>query len=161
MSRGVRTVDRFISCSGDREIDVFTPTVRKDGVVQLDVTSKKDIYPDIQSHKDSVDIHVLLTRYANGDLSALENAQGFYGDITDVPRTYAEVFQRLKDGEAAFYQLPVEIREKFGHSFERWLSTSGTDDWKVKMGVVSDVKNEAEVLPVNDGNEGSNKVSEE
>lgn len=160
MSRSVRVGDRFISCSGDREIDVFTPTVKKDGVVHLDVTSKKDIYPDIQSHKDSVDIHVLLTQYANGDISALEKAQGFYADISSVPRTYSEVFQALKDGEAEFYKLPVEVREEFGHSFERWLSTAGSEDWMRKMGV-SNVKDKNEVLSDNVGNEGTDKVAEE
>lgn len=132
---------RVFSSVGRSVKDLYSPMVRKDGVIELVKSGEKDLYSEIQSHKDSVDIHVLLAQYANGDLNALEKRQGIYEDIVGMPKSYAEMFQRIKDGERAFYGLPVDVREKFDHSFEKWLITVGQQDWFDKMqikGVVED-----------------------
>ena len=47
------------------------------GRVVLEETGEINLYDEIQSHAESVDIHVLMKRYANGDAEALSKQQGF------------------------------------------------------------------------------------
>lgn len=134
---------RISSKVGSAVKELYAPMVRDDGVIELVKSGEKNLYEEIQSHKDSVDIHVLLAQYAQGDLNALEKRQGIYEDIVGMPKSYAEMFQKIKDGERAFYELPVEVREKFDHSFEKWLITSGQQDWFEKMQLKGVVSNES------------------
>lgn len=100
---------------------LYTSRLDDDGNVELVEAGHDNLYASIQSHKDSCDIHVLLARYANGDVDALSKVQGSYGDFTQMPTTYAELLNSVIQGENYFNSLPVEIREKFEHSFEKFM----------------------------------------
>lgn len=126
--------DRVFKESGCREHILYSSRYDENGVLELVEKGRENIYDYIQSFKDSVDIHVLLTRYANGDVSALARVQGAYGDFTGLPTTYADLLNKVNDGKAFFEHLPVSIREKFGHDFGQWMSQIGTDAWSEKMG---------------------------
>ena len=39
----------------------------------------------------------------------------------------------IKKGESDFLSLPVDVRAKFDHSFEKWLVSFGTKDWLLNM----------------------------
>lgn len=71
--------------SGNPMKKVFKPIVRDDGVVELVEAGQESLYDFIQSWKDSVDINVILARYANGDVDALSKVQGAYGDFSQFP----------------------------------------------------------------------------
>lgn len=114
---------------------LYSPRYDKSGRIELVETGTEDTYPMIQSHKDSVDIHVLLSRYANGEVDALSRVQGAYGDFTGYPATYAELLNRVIEGERAFMSLPVEVRERFDHSPTQWMAQIGSDDWLSRMGI--------------------------
>lgn len=92
-------------------------------------------YEAIQSHADSVDIHKILDRFANGEVDVLSKVQGFYADFADTPSTYQEVLNAVIAGEQTFNSLPVEIKDKFGHSFQRWLMSMGQPDFYEAMGL--------------------------
>lgn len=92
-------------------------------------------YDAIQSHADSVDIHKILDRFAAGDVDVLSRMQGFYADFADVPSTYQEVLNAVIVGEETFNSLPVEIKDKFGHSFQRWMMAMGQPDFYEAMGL--------------------------
>jgi hypothetical protein len=47
----------------------------------------KNIYKDIQSHKSSVDLKMLIDRFQNGDVTALSQRKGVYGDFTNTHET--------------------------------------------------------------------------
>lgn len=120
--------------SGDRIL--YTSQLREDGEIELIPSGKEDLYASIQSHKDSCDIHVLLARYRNGDVDALSRVQGAYGDFTEMPGTYAELLNALIAGENYFNSLPVEVKEKFGHSFEKFMvSMDDMPGFLQKLGV--------------------------
>lgn len=123
---------------GDRTKKLYAPEYDADGVLHLIDNGEESLYDYIQSFKDSTDIHVLLTRYQNGDAAALSKAQGTYGDFTDMPKTYAEMLNSLIKGKDDFMKLPVELRAKFNHSFEEWISTYGSPTWLEKMEVKID-----------------------
>ena len=81
-----------------------------------------DTYAIIQSHKEECDINLMLQRYAAGDTSNL-------------PTTIHEYFNLMTAQREKFNALPLEIKQKFGNSFEEWASTSGTGEWLEKMGL--------------------------
>ena len=75
----------------------------------------------------------ILTQLKLGNTAVLNQGSGFYGDFTDVPENLAEAQQVLIDGEQAFNQLPLDVRQQFDNNFRNWLFTSGSPDWMKKM----------------------------
>lgn len=114
---------------------VYSPRYDDNGVLDLVVTGKENIYEFIQSHKESTDIHVLLDRYANGETDVLQRLQGFYADVSDMPKTYAEVLNAVIVGEEAFARLPVEVKQRFDNSFAVWMASMDQPDFAARMGV--------------------------
>lgn len=104
------------------------------GHIELVKAGEENIYDMIQSHRDSVDIHVLLKKFMAGDTEVLTRRQASFGDFTEMPSSYAELLNSVIAGQQFFEQLPVETRAKFGHSFHQWMSTIGTEDFAEKMG---------------------------
>lgn len=129
---------RFHSEAGDPVKILYSPEFDKNGVMTLKESGRENLYDFIQSHKDSVDIHKIMQRFAEGDVNALSKVQGQFGDFSQFPKTYAEMLNQVIEGENAFNGLPLEVREKFGFSFQQWLVTAGSDEWKSKMGFDSD-----------------------
>lgn len=115
--------------SGDRIVQLYTPALNADGRIDLVESGKHNLYADIQSHKDSVDIKTILARFENGDMNVLNRRTGLFLDVTDMPKTYAEMYQRIMDAEAHFMGLPLDIREKFNHSPQEFFAAIGTDRW--------------------------------
>lgn len=130
--------DRVPSQLGSRVKSVYSPVFDKNGVIDLEETGKENLYDYIQSHKDSVDIHKILDRFAQGDVQALSRVQGLSGDFTDMPKTYAEALNAVISAEQTFNSLPVDTRAKFGHSFSQFLAQTGTPAWLSAMGISVD-----------------------
>lgn len=114
---------------------MYSPRYDDNGVLDLEVTGQENLYEFIQSHKESTDIHVLLTRFANGETDVLSRMQGFYADVSDMPKTYAEVLNAVIAGEETFARLPVEIKQRFDNSFAVWLASMDSPDFSERMGV--------------------------
>lgn len=117
------------------------------GRVTLEKKGEENLYDYIQSFRDSVDLNVILARFTNGDVEALNKAQGFYADVTDFPNNMAEALNRINQAEEMFKALPLETRQKFDCSFEQFLAQSGTEDWLSKMGFDVSVPVEPETPP--------------
>lgn len=113
---------------------VFQARYDDNGVLDLVETGEEDLYSFIQSHRDSVDIHVIMKRCALGDVDALTRVQGFYGDVTDMPSTYAEVLNAVIAGEQMFNSLPVEIRARYGHNFASFMAAMDKPDFWDTLG---------------------------
>lgn len=124
----------FYSGHGDPVKVLYSPEFDKQGVMTLKESGRENLYDYIQSHRDSVDIHKILQRFEEGDVAALSKVQGQFGDFSQFPKTYAEMLNQVIEGENAFNNLPLDIREKFGHSFQQWLATAGSAEWSEKMG---------------------------
>lgn len=130
--------DRGYTNPGDAEKVTYTSYYDSRGILQLEEDGKINLYEEIQSHKDSTDIHVLIERFHQGDLSIMERLQterGAYVDATNMPKTYAEVLNLIHRGEQEFMQLPVEVRAEFNHDYAQWMAAM--DDmpvWAKRMG---------------------------
>lgn len=131
----------------------YTGHYDEKGRVVLEETGKINLYEEIQSHAQSVDIHTLLKRFANGDPTALTSRQGVFADITDMPKTYAEVLNKLITLENGFMALPADVRAKFGNSFQQFLAESENAGFAEKLGIV--VEKPADPAPADPADGGA------
>lgn len=127
--------DRIQSNPGNPIKQLYCGSYNERGQVVLKEDGTENIYDFIQSFAESTDIHSILRRFENGEVDVLEKVQGFYGDVTEMPKTYAEALQRIADSEKVFMSLPVEVRAKFGHSFSEFLAASNDVDFLERLGV--------------------------
>lgn len=104
------------SAPGSGMKDTYKMHVDEDGKRELRKSGEYNLYAEIQSYKDSVSIDYILSRFVNGDETALSRAQGIYGDFTEMPKTMAELQQRVIDAEDLFNQLPLDIRKEYNFS---------------------------------------------
>ena len=130
--------DRIMSHPGNPIKQLYSGSYNERGQVELKEDGTEDLYAFIQSFAESTDIHSILKRYQNGEVDVLEKVQGFYGDVTEMPHTYAEALQRIADSEKVFMSLPVEVRAKFGHNFSEFLAASQEPDFLERLGVKPD-----------------------
>lgn len=112
---------RYHTDNGTRMKKMYQSFYDDSGNLELKEIGEENRYDYIQSFKDSVDINVILSRFARGDVDALTQRQGAYGDFTIMPKTYADMLNLVASGEEAFMKLPVEERAKFNHNFAEWL----------------------------------------
>lgn len=127
--------DRVFTDPGSPEHITYAGHYDEKGRVVLEESGRENIYDFIQSYAESCDIHVLMKRYQNGDVEALSQKQGFYGDFLDFPKTYAEALNHMNEMERQFMALPVETREKFGNSFTEFLAASAEPDFLDRLGI--------------------------
>ena len=124
-----------------------------DGKEVLVAVGEHDIYPEIQSHAKSVDINEIILRHQRGDIDVLAQRAGMYGDFTNLPTSYAELYQSVLDAQAYFDSLPLDIRQKFDHSFSKFFTSIGTPEFNAVFSQsvvddavdVDDVKSEVSV----------------
>lgn len=121
-SHQYRPKERHLTNPGSGEKILYTAEYDSKGRLVLRESGKEDLYGYIQSHRDSVDIHVLLKRYQNGELDVMERTQGFYADVSDIPDTFAGILNVVRKGEEVFAKLPAEERSRYNNSFSEWLA---------------------------------------
>lgn len=126
---------RVVANPGSPIKTLYSPVFNKDGIMSLKVSGEHDLYAEIQSHADSVDIHVLLQRFASGDVGALSRIQGAYGDFTQMPQTFAEALNTFIAAEQYFLGLPVEVRDRFGQDFHQFLASMDSPDFSKDMNI--------------------------
>lgn len=108
--------------AGTREHILYSTQFDDQGNHTLVESGKENLYDYIQSHKESVDIHVIMERFARGDVQALQRRQAMFGDFTEFPTTYAGMLNAVQLGEQHFMSLPLEVRQRFDNNFAKWLA---------------------------------------
>lgn len=126
-------MERYYTNPGSPIKIEMIPKINKDGMIELVEGEKTDLQAYIESFRDETNIENIIARFVNGDESALSKAQGFYGDMKDLPRSYSEVLNLVYEGQKVFESMPVDVKEKFGSDFNIWFSTMGQDSWYEKM----------------------------
>lgn len=121
-----------------------------DGKEVLVPVGEHDIYPEIQSHAKSVDINEIILRHQRGDIDVLAQRAGMYGDFTNMPTSYAELYQNVLDAQAYFDSLPLEVRQKFDHSFSKFFTSIGTPEFEAAFSqpVADPVSNSVPVVDI-------------
>ena len=91
------------------------------GVRQLTKTGETKIYEKIQENKDECDIKKIIERYIKGDVEALNRNTLKYGDMTILPKSLNELNQIRINAENEFKNFPVDLREQFDNSYDKFL----------------------------------------
>lgn len=115
----------YVTPAGSKVLAVYE-FVTVDGSKQLIQTGESNIFERIQAATPSCEMENIIARYMSGDSSALLVRQGSYGDFTKMPKTYAELYDRMKDCELFFNRLPREIKAEYGNSMTRFWSEIDT-----------------------------------
>lgn len=126
---------RFFSNPGSSIYVKREARLQDDGTYKLVDVGEVDIQAQYDADGAISCLPALIARFANGEVDALSRVQGFYGDITSAPKTFAEVLQTVIDGQNLFDSLPANIKSNFGNSFERWFTSYGEEDWYKSMGI--------------------------
>jgi hypothetical protein len=104
-----QTQEPQFSEPGSRFAPVYSLASKEHGCFELEITGEKDIYTEIQSHADSVDIKNIMLRYELGDENILQQRTGMYVDITGLPTNQAEVNAITITAKNQFDSLPLEL----------------------------------------------------
>lgn len=129
--------DRLVTYSpaGSRIQPTYSLSVDDDGVLTLAASGQVDVYEKIQAFRQSVELSTILERYVTDGSSAIDVRRGFFADVTRMPTTLAGFFDQIHGAKATFDGLPVEIRDRFGHSLHQFVSLAGTPEWYSRLGV--------------------------
>lgn len=121
--------EKFVSNPGDRYRAIYTPDIDDAGLINLVQTGVEDLQEIYNSQRDSCDVSLLAARFLAGDESALQRGNPVFLDLLGAPNTLMEAYQLQFRAEQAFNGLPVEIRERFNHSFSEFLAGAGSPEW--------------------------------
>lgn len=107
---------------------IYQEQIDKDGKKMLKEVGQTNRYEKIQTFKEETMIYNILKRFAAGDVEALNQKKGTFGDFSNTPTSLAEAQQQLIDAENTFNSLPLEIRGEFDHSYEQFLASAQKGD---------------------------------
>ena len=123
------------SCPGERYKRLYQGVLGSDSLICLEETGRVDFQEEINSHALSCDINYILSRFRNGDDRALTRRQGVYADFSQMPSTYRDWLDLMIRGQDMFQRLPLDIKQKFGNSFERFVVSAGSKEWADILGL--------------------------
>lgn len=124
--------ERFYINPGEAVEDNYAVHYDKNGVRHLRKDGKINTFDEIQSHRESCDVEVILKRYAHGDFSVLDRGDPQYLDTTQFPSSFAEWFEQGEKAKRYFLSLAPEVRAQFNNSFEQFLTAEVPAKFEVK-----------------------------
>lgn len=130
----------FFSPTGNGTIDEYQLKFdKKTGAEILVKIGVRNTNEEIQSFRESCKITNIIERFVNGETDLLNASNGIYADFTNVPESYADYFNKVKEAEKIFEQLPDDIKDKFDNSAEKFFLEFGTSSFEEKVnGNISD-----------------------
>lgn len=137
----------FVSCAGSDVHVLYSSRIMPDGSIKLTPCGKESISELINAQAKFTDISFIVNRLMAGDTSVIRN-DSFYADLYEAPKSLAEAMQIQLDAERSFYNLPVDIREKFNNNYRLWIMDAGSEEWKSKMNIAANevIEKESEVI---------------
>lgn len=94
-----------------------------------------------QQFKDQTDINRIMAQYEKMGISYgnLPNDQSaVYGDVSLIPNNYQEILHKVAAAEAAFLQLPAELRSQYNNNPQDlvdWLAKPENNAKAVELGL--------------------------
>lgn len=86
----------------------------------LKKTGRVNVFDKIQSYKDECDIYSILKRVAaTGDTSLLNQRQGVYADIADVPKDYHQAVKLAKSQDELLSRIDADDQNKLADLLNR------------------------------------------
>lgn len=125
---------KFSAGSGTPYLDEYEYRTDKNGVQNLvKKDTKINVYDKIQADYDSTDINKLMLRFSLGEESAINVREGIYADVTKMPTTMAELFDKAGQAQAAFDSLPPEFKEMFNNSASEFYADMNSKGFADKV----------------------------
>ena len=118
---------------GSPIVDDYLAETSRFGDVSLTKVGTSNLYERIQSYADSCDMALLISRYMQGDTTALNRVQALYGDFTDAPKSIADAISLFDRVSADFASLPSDIKEQFDNDPTKFVSALGSPEFMEKM----------------------------
>ena len=112
---------KFVSCPGNPLHYVRHGIIKDDGTIELVEDRIENTDDLIDAQREAADINNILARISNGEIGLLNQKNGFYGDFTEFPKTYAEMLDLMHRGEEFFNKLPAETKEKYNNDFNQFF----------------------------------------
>ena len=117
------------SPSGERYRIEHMLVLDERGQVQLAEKSRIDLVELHNADRDSVSLPLLMRRYCDGDILALEQrSDTFYADLTELPANAVEAANRAFMARQLFEGLSTDIKATFGNSVDTWLARLSEGD---------------------------------
>lgn len=138
---------KFVSNPGKRFKEEFHGVLGEDGYITLVSDGFTDTQKMIDADAVGSDVKSLIAKALAGDMSVFRADAPFYADVANMPKSYAQILNIVRDAHAEFDKLPLDIRNQFNNDFEMWFATLGTDEWFKRCGVDLTQSNE----PASDG----------
>lgn len=107
---------------------VYNEIVDNYGRRTLKQTGVHDLNQFVQTSLPSTLVYNILDRFQQGDLSALQKTQGFYADVTAVPKSLFEAHRFLSSLEDRFDHLDKDLRAKYDFDFGKFVRSINDDD---------------------------------
>lgn len=105
---------------GIRPVYDYIPSGEK-GECKLVKVGEENRQGIIESWEESVDLHALLSRYLDGDASALERRQAMFADITGLPDNVHAYHDAAATAQSVFDSLSDDVRHFYGDSLQKFL----------------------------------------
>lgn len=121
--------ERVTTEPGNPIKEVFAGKLDKYGNLVVEKKGDKNLYAEINSWADSVDINVLLARFANGDKNALIQRAADFIDITNIPTNIADMLNLVNDGKKFFDSLPIDVKKAFDNNFNKFITSVDSQEW--------------------------------
>ena len=119
---------------GDRYLDVYQEEInKKTGEKKLIKTGVTCVYDMIQADLEQSKIENILHSVAMGDLSVLNQREGFYIDATEYPHSLMEAQNIVINAQNKFNEMPEDFRELFHNNSYEYLEQLGTEDYEKKV----------------------------
>ena len=77
-----------------------------------------------------------------------------------MPTTYADLLNKVNEGQSFFNSLPVDIRAKFNHNFAEFMAGMDKPDFLDKLGIKPERESDSRVQEEKPAVEPKKEVSE-
>ncbi|MBQ2713443.1 MAG: hypothetical protein IJF22_00555 [Clostridia bacterium] len=122
------------SPSGEDIVPVYSLVIDKEtGKKEVKQTGKRNIYKEIQAHKEECLVYNILERHVNGDTLALNQSQGFFADISNMPKSLNDAQEIILNAETLFKEMPVAVRSEFNHSMSEFVASISNGTFEEKI----------------------------
>lgn len=102
---------------------LFRGEYDSNGVLHLVENGEQDWYGMIQAGAESVDLNRIIDLYTRtGDTSVFMQRKGQYLDVTEFPKSYADILNVISRAQSHFEELPLSEREKYNHDFAQYFA---------------------------------------
>lgn len=134
---------KTVSNPGSKIEKILALRLTDTGEEEFYIKGETNVYEKTQMFKDDCDLEKILLRCTEtGDISLLNKKQPFYMDLEDMPENIFEMHQKIYKAQQNFEQLPHNIKEHYGFSFDRFMADFGSNDWYKLMNYKEEPKPE-------------------